>query len=173
MNERVYDGYLKVDRVDVDLGDGKLVKREVVRVRDAVAVLCYCPGTDKFLFTKQFRIGANAETFEVPAGCIDKGENPVDAAIRETKEETGREVLYIRKAGEFFLSPGYTTEKMYLYIACVGEDNLGQHLDGDEFLTIVEMSPRDLVKYTFKDIKTQYLVNSFALKQTPLISEEN
>lgn len=171
MTERVYDGYVKVDRVDVDLGDGKPVKREVVRVRNAVAVLCYCPGTDEFLFTKQFRIGANAETLEVPAGCIDGEEDPVMAAIREVQEETGRKVLMIRKVGEYFLSPGYTTEKMFLFSASVGEEDLGQHLDGDEFLTIVPMKPRDMLKYGFQDIKTQFLVNNFSVKNPSWFSE--
>lgn len=171
MTERVYDGYVKVDKVDVDLGNGKLIKREVVRVRDAVAVLCYCPANDQFLFTKQFRIGSNAETLEVPAGCIDEEEEPINAAIREVGEETGRKVLMIRKVGEFFLSPGYTTEKMHLFCAAVGEENIGQHLDGDEFLTIVPMGPKDIAKYQFKDMKTQYLVNNFVSRNPSWFTE--
>lgn len=171
MTERVYNGYVKVDRVDVDLGDGKTVKREVVRVRDAVAVLCYCPATDKFLFTKQFRIGSNTETLEVPAGCIDGDEGPMKAAFREVEEETGRKVLMIRKVGEFFLSPGYTTEKMHLFCAAVGEADLGQHLDGDEFLVIVPMNPKDIAKYQFKDMKTQYLVDNFISQNPSRFSE--
>jgi ADP-ribose pyrophosphatase len=113
------------------------------------------------LFTKQFRIGANAETLEVPAGCIDGNEEPMKAAVREVEEETGRKVVMIRKVGEFFLSPGYTTEKMHLFCAAVGETDLGQHLDGDEFLVIVPMSPKDITEYPFNDMKTKFLVDNF------------
>jgi ADP-ribose pyrophosphatase len=87
----------------------------------------------KILFVRQFRIGAEQELLELPAGLLEVGEDPQDCAARETREETGMAPGRLEKLGEFYMVPGYSTEKMQVYLASgLYESRLPA--DEDEFI---------------------------------------
>lgn len=87
---------------------------EIVEHKDAVAVLA--TREDKVLFVEQFRPAIQAVTLELPAGLIEPGENPVDAARRELMEEAGFDAE-MRELFSFYSSPGFTDEKITLFEA--------------------------------------------------------
>jgi len=75
---------------------------------------------------------------ELPAGSLDEGESPEACAARELREETGYAARKLEKVGEFFLAPGYSTEKMSVFIA---RELYAAPLqaDADEFLDLVRL----------------------------------
>lgn len=104
---------VKVDEVKTPKGD--LAIREVVVHRGAVGVL---PIVDnKILLVKQYRHAAGEILWEIPAGIFREGETPEECAIRELREETGLSPINLVKLGEIFVSPGCSTEKIYLFYA--------------------------------------------------------
>jgi len=88
------------------------------------------------LFVRQFRIGAEEELLELPAGLLETGETPQESAQREIQEECGMASTRIEYLGEFFMSPGYSTEKMRVFLATDLYDSR-LPADQDEFLTLV------------------------------------
>jgi ADP-ribose pyrophosphatase len=71
----------------------------------------------RILFVRQYRHATGKELLELPAGTIDEGELPEACAAREIREETGFAAGKLRKLGEFFLAPGYSTEYMVVFLA--------------------------------------------------------
>lgn len=113
----IYNGAILKLRVDdVKLADGKKTRREVVEHSDCVAVVAI-DADDNVLLVKQFRKPVEKELLEIPAGCIDPGEEAVTTVRREMREETGYRPEKIERLGGFYASPGYCTEYLYLYLA--------------------------------------------------------
>ncbi|WP_293179719.1 NUDIX hydrolase [Oceanithermus sp.] len=86
---------------------------EIVEHKDAVALLVQDPAKG-VLFVRQYRPAVRTHTLEIPAGLIEPGERPEEAALRELAEEVqlgGR----LEKLAEFYVSPGFTDEKTHLY----------------------------------------------------------
>lgn len=139
-SEEIYDGRIVKLRVDeVELPDGSFSKREIVTHQGAVAVLVIKDG--QMLFVKQYRIASQQLLTEIPAGILEIGEDPEDAAIRECQEEIGYRPLNLFKLGEFIPTPGYCTEKITLF--CATEliwDPLEE--DADEFIRVVKIPIR-------------------------------
>lgn len=119
MREVVFDGRI----VKLELLDGRY---EVVRHADSVAVLV-AEGR-KVLGVRQRRVAIGETTWEIPAGLVDPGEDPAQAAVRELAEEvglTGR----LTHITSFYVSPGFTDERLWLFAA----SDLKEHkLAGDE-----------------------------------------
>jgi ADP-ribose pyrophosphatase len=88
------------------------------------------------LFVRQYRHAVGKELLELPAGTLNKNEQPETCALREIREETGFATGNLVKLGEFWLAPGYSTEYMYVYLAT---DLHPDPLEGDEdeFITLV------------------------------------
>lgn len=127
----IYDGKilsLYVD--DVTLPDGKTSKRECVRHCGGASVLFIKDG--KIALVKQYRYLYGKEIYEVPAGKIDKNEDPAEAARRELREETGY-LADVKHLLKIYPSPGYTDEIINIYFAEGGE-YVGEKLDSGEFL---------------------------------------
>lgn len=139
----VYDGkILKVNVDKVRLGDGSLSTREEVVHNGGVGVLTVKDG--KVLLVKQFRYSYGEEVIEIPAGKLELAEDPLFAGIRELEEETGIKAKSLKKLGCIYPSPGYTNEKIYIFLCedfTVGE----QKLDEGEFLS-----------YYWQDLKLVY-----------------
>lgn len=113
----VYSGRavrLRVD--DIKLPDGRQTSREVVEHGDCVAVIPL-DADGNVLLVRQFRKPVEKDLLEIPAGCIDPGEEPVATVRREMREETGYLPRKIEKLGGFYASPGYCTEYLHLYLA--------------------------------------------------------
>lgn len=142
---RIFEGRVINLRVDtVSLPDGKEAEREIVEHNGGVAVLAF-DEDGKILTVKQYRIPYNEVTIEIPAGKLEIGENPEECGRRELHEETG----YIAKEMELLFtlypSPGYCSEKIYIYYA-KNTEKADQKLDEDEYLDVCRYSVNELYK---------------------------
>jgi ADP-ribose pyrophosphatase len=129
---------------------------------DAVAVLpVYRDG--RVVLIRQYRPVVNDYILEAPAGVIDKGETPEDAARRELEEETGLKAGELVYLGEGYTSPGYSTERLYLYMALDPEEG-SPHPEAHEIINLEMFNIGDLVLETYRggitDIKTIALIHS-------------
>lgn len=124
----IYDGrVVKVFKDSVELSTGQKSFREVVKHSGGVVILAV--KEDKILLVKQFRYPLREVMFELPAGKLEAGEDPFEAAKRELEEETGYCANKWTNLGYVYTSPGYSNEKLYLYKA---EDLEFTHCHPDE-----------------------------------------
>ncbi len=92
------------------------IKRSVVRHAGS-AVMMAMDDKKRILLVRQYRLPADKEMWELPAGKVDAGEKPLDAAKRELIEETGYKAKKWSKLVSFFASPGFVAEKMTIFLA--------------------------------------------------------
>ncbi len=137
-SQLIYDGrivhlYLET----VQLPNGKSAKREIVRHGGAVAIVPF-DAQGNVILVRQYRLAARRALLEIPAGTLEKDEDPYDCAIRELQEETGYKPGKLDKIGGIFVAPGYSTEFIHLYMATdLSASKLEQ--DEDEFLEVVHV----------------------------------
>ncbi|MEA5077964.1 MAG: NUDIX hydrolase [Anaerolineaceae bacterium] len=145
-----------VESVSVELPDQRVRHYDLIQIQDAVTIL---PIDDdgNVLFVKQFRIGANKMVLELPAGKIETGEEPLATAEREIREETGMAAKKMRPLGKFYVSPGYSTEFMYTFLA-TGLYTSPLDPDADEFINLVKIPLPEVMamlqKSEIEDAKT-------------------
>lgn len=134
----IFDGrivHLKVH--DVSLPDGSLSKRELIYHQGASAIVIL-DDENTVLMVRQYRIGAGKMSLEIPAGLLERDEDPEATAIRESREETGYRPQSVEKLGGVYAAPGYTTEYIHLYLARgYTHDPLPQ--DADEIIELVKL----------------------------------
>jgi ADP-ribose pyrophosphatase len=116
----------------VELSDGNRTEREVVVHPGAVALVPMVDD-DHVCLLRNFRHAIGRELIEVPAGTLDKGEDPAVTAARELREETGYTAERIVPLGCWYVSPGIMTEVMHLY-RCEGLTPGEMELEPDETL---------------------------------------
>jgi ADP-ribose pyrophosphatase len=92
------------------------IKRAIVRHPGSAVMLAADEG-ERILLVKQFRLPAGKDLWELPAGRIDPGETPLQAAKRELREETGFQAKKWSKLISCWASPGYVAEKMNIFLA--------------------------------------------------------
>jgi ADP-ribose pyrophosphatase len=124
---------LRVDTIEVS--DGTNVRREVIEHPGAV-VLVPVDADGRILWIRQYRYAVDRELLELPAGTLERGEDPDSCARRELAEETGFEPGRIEKLGEFFTAPGFCTEFMHAYAATSLRQASEQHADEDEEIEV-------------------------------------
>ena len=113
----VYDGkVMTVIRDDVEVSDGHKSFREVV-LHSGGVVIAAMKDDETILLVKQYRYPLKHVNIELPAGKLEKGENPDFAAKRELEEETGYQAKTWKSLGYINTTPGICTEKLYLYLA--------------------------------------------------------
>jgi len=95
---------------------GKIYEGIVFHFPKTVAILPEVK-KGKFALVFQYRFPPKKKIWEIPAGKLEEGEDPVEGAKRELLEETGYLAKNLKKIAEFFVSPGYSTEYMYLFFA--------------------------------------------------------
>ena len=143
-SEKIYQGKILSLRVDtIEMPNKKYSKREIVEHKPAVVIIGI--KGKKLLMVKQYRKAVNKTLLEVPAGLVEVTETPVQAAGRELEEETGYLCENPKYIMEFYTSPGYSDEKIDLFLA---EDlvKTEQHLDDGEFLEVEEIDIEELRK---------------------------
>jgi ADP-ribose pyrophosphatase len=109
---KVFD--LKVDHIEYDSGNTGI--REVA-VHPGGAAVVAVKDDGKIILVKQYRHPIQQAILELPAGKLDKGEDPQVCAIRELEEETGYKPGKIEKLGVISTSPGFCTEILHIYLA--------------------------------------------------------
>lgn len=166
--EKVFEGKiisLQVD--DVELPDGNMSKREIVKHPGAVAVIAITP-EEKILLVEQYRKPLDRSLLEIPAGKIEPNEDPEITAIRELEEETGYTTKGLQYITSFYTSPGFANEIIHIYYA----DQLQMlenpvNGDEDEFIEIHELSITEaealIQKKEICDAKTIYALTYLKL----------
>ena len=142
-SEQVFDGaLLKVWRDRVRLPDGGVSVREYVRHPGAVVVVAQL-ADGALLFERQFRYPLRSAFIELPAGKIDSGEDILDCARRELREETGYEAAEWRYVGVMHPCIGYSDERIEIFLA-KGLSYLGHQRDEGEFLELLTLTREEV-----------------------------
>ncbi len=116
-SETVFVGKRFVVRHDlVDLPNAGRFQREVIDHLDAVVIVAL-DEEHKVLLVNQFRAPLGRTNLELPAGTIEREEEPLACAQRELREETGYAAERFRPIGDFWTTPGFCTERMYAFLA--------------------------------------------------------
>ncbi|MGO9260861.1 MAG: NUDIX hydrolase [Bryobacteraceae bacterium] len=92
------------------------IKRSIVRHAGS-AVMMAVDDRKRVLLVRQYRLPAEGYLWELPAGRLDEGEKPMQAAKRELIEETGYRAKKWTRLASFFVSPGYVSERMTIFLA--------------------------------------------------------
>jgi len=157
---------------DVLLPDGSTAKREVVHHPGGVCIAAL-QGEDIYMIS-QYRYSYDEQLLELPAGKLEKGEDPYVCALRELREETGLQAKSLTFLGNTYPTVGYCDEIIRLFFADEFEEEVKeQHLDEDEFLNVVKMPFEKVYNMvldgTIKDGKTQVGI----LKIAALLQQKN
>lgn len=133
--ENLYRGFLGINRFHVRHslfagGNSPVIVRERVESFQAASVLLYDPVLDKVVMIEQFRIGAiddpgGAWILEVIGGVIERGETPEEVARREAMEEAGCRLERVETICNFMVSPGFSTERIFLFCGEVDASSAG------------------------------------------------
>ena len=143
-SEMIYDGkIIKVRKDQVRLPDGSIAMREIVTHYGGVCILVV--DGDYTYIVRQFRNPSGKVLVELPAGKLEKDEDPTAAAIREVSEEVGLIAKSIHSLGKVHSSPGFCSEVIYLYY-CDEFEKGDQHLDEDEYLRYEKISLKEFEK---------------------------
>ena len=173
----VFNDVLRIEKAEIQSGENKYSRLRVNR-QEAATVLLFNTETKKIILTKQFRYAISDRVkepvFELLAGKVDPDETPLQAAIRETEEEVGYKVKEknIQLLVSCFASPGYTSEKFYVYYATVDNSDKTSNGGGleheNEDIQIIEIDPEEfneiLISGKIEDSKT-YVAGLFMMQQ--------
>ncbi len=163
----------RVLRLEVDtvrLENEKLTTREVIRHNGAVAVI---PLTEdnKVIMVRQYRYPLERVTLEIPAGKLEKGEDPYSAVVRELQEETGAQAKEIQCLGKIHPSVAILDECITLYFAR-GLSFTNQSPDDDEFLLVEAIPLRELCDMVMEGKITDAKTQIAALKVAAILTKE-
>lgn len=155
--EEIFNGRILNVHVDtVTLPDGSLATREVADHPGGVAIIAL-DDENNVLMVEQHRYVFGEDVPEIPAGKLEKGEDPYLAALRELKEETGATPALFQPLGKLYPSPGCYGETLHLFLArnlTFGEAKP----DEDEFLRVervpLEVLLQRILKNEIADAKT-------------------
>ncbi len=161
----IYDGkILELHTDTVELENGNQALREVIIHHGGVGILPV-DENNNLLLVRQFRYPTGAELLEIPAGKMEKGEDPRRCGLRELEEEVGCHAGVFESMGCMWPTPAYDTELDHLFYA----EQLtpcSQHLLEDEFLDVVRL-PLDkaiemILNNEIPDAKTQLAILKYA-----------
>ena len=159
---------MTVETDSIMLPNGKPAYREIIRKHGGVCIL---PLTEdgEVIFVNQFRYPYAEVIKEIPAGKMEKGEDPLECGLRELSEETGYSADKVIPLGKFYPTPAIIDEVIYIYLA-LGLKKGEAHLDEDEFLTVEKIGLEEALQMVLNgeivDGKTQTaILKTWALKQ--------
>ncbi|MCC6327226.1 MAG: NUDIX hydrolase [Acidobacteria bacterium] len=142
--ERIYNGKVFDIRIDA-IREGNIeYKREIVVHKGSAVVIPVFPDGTVAL-VRQYRHAAGKYLLEICAGTLNAGEDPEIGARRELEEEIGVTAGKLEKLCEFYVSPGFLTEKMHLFLA-TDLTETAQNLGVDEILTVERYSLDNLLE---------------------------
>ena len=154
---RAYTGkvvHLAADTIT--LPNGKQALREYLEHPGAVAVLAFV-SKDKVVLVRQYRYPVGEVTYELPAGKIDAGEDPLNCVQRELREETGYTAKKVKKMLSFWPTAAFSNEVIHLYQAQCATQHASSP-DDDEFLEAVTIPFSTVLKWVqqgkIRDSKT-------------------
>jgi ADP-ribose pyrophosphatase len=157
MTRNIYTGKVVTLNIDtVTLPNGATIDLETIRHPGAAAVV---PVKDDgtVVLVRQFRHAAGGFIYEIPAGKLQPGEDPLHCASRELEEEVGYRAASFELLTSIFTAPGFADEVIHVYKA-TGLTKGRQQLDPDEVLDIIEMPLAEAVNKiedgTIRDAKT-------------------
>lgn len=164
-SKEIFNGrVIRVTLDKVQLEDGTTSTREVVHHHGGACVLPV-DADGNVTMVRQFRYALGEELWELPAGKLEAGEDPFEAAKRELSEECGLTADTYTELGVVYPTVGYDSERIYLW-AAEGLRTVGQHLDAGEFLDVVKMPFAQalglVMDGTIKDSKTQVALLKYA-----------
>jgi ADP-ribose pyrophosphatase len=114
---RIYDGRVLSVRVDdVELPNGHRSNFEIIEHAGGVCIIAQ-PQRETIVLVRQYRPAIAGYLLEVPAGKLERGEDPTECALRELREETGYRCERIRKTWSFYTAPGFCSELLHLFVA--------------------------------------------------------
>ena len=136
-SKKVFAGRVFDVTVDTVREHGEIYIREIVHHKGSAVILpAFDDGT--IALVRQYRHPAVKYLLELPAGTLNERERPEEGAARELEEELGMRAGRLEKLSEFFVSPGFCEEKMWLYLA-TDMTACEQKLEDDEFIEIVRV----------------------------------
>ena len=142
----VYSGKVISMRVDeIVLPQGGTATREVVEHAGAVVVAAV-DHQERVYLVRQYRHAIRGYLLELPAGCLEAGEEPLAGAMRELREEVGLEGRQWRALGSFYSSPGFANEVLHAFLARDLVETV-RDPDYDEDLTVVRRGVQDLLEH--------------------------
>ncbi|HSA61198.1 MAG TPA: NUDIX hydrolase [Nitrospiraceae bacterium] len=145
MTKNIYKGKVVTLNVDtVLLPNGLTVELETIRHPGAAAVVPM-KDSETVVLIRQFRHAAGGFIFEIPAGKLNPGEDPLSCASRELEEEVGYRASSFELLSSIFTAPGFADEVIHIYKA-TGLSKGRQQLDRDEVLDVIEMPLSEAVK---------------------------
>ncbi len=156
-SEKKFEGkIINVEVLDVELPDGKKGYREIVNHPGGVGIVALTD-ENKILMVRQFRKPIEKDIIEIPAGKLEKGEDPLVCGKRELEEETGYKAKEFVSLGYLYPSPGFANEVTHLYLAW-GLEKGRVNPDEDEYLDILEVPVQEvyslIMKNEINDAKT-------------------
>ncbi len=138
-SEKLFEGKIIDLRIEtVEMPDGKTAYRELVDHPGEVGILALTKDR-KIPMVKQYRKPIERAIWEIPAGKLEQGEDPMKCGIRELEEETGYKAEEIVPLGFLYPSPGFANEITYVFFA-KGLTRGEVHPDEDEFLDVEEFT---------------------------------
>ncbi len=153
----VYDGKIK----------GRKVRREIIEHRGASAMLAF-DEDKKLILVRQDRFPHGC-VLEIPAGTLEKNEEPVKCAFRELEEETGYRAKKMTPLITFYPSIGYNSEIIHCFLASGVKKGAGLRLDEDEILSVEKMDFKKVLGMIktgkIQDSKTVCAVLAYASKK--------
>jgi ADP-ribose pyrophosphatase len=165
-SEYKYNGRIINTRVDtVLLPDGRQSKREIIEHSGGVGVIAVTE-EGKIALVRQYRHPYGEIIYEIPAGKLEKGEQPLECGKRELEEETGFTADNWQSLGQIYPSPGYCAEVIHIFLATglhKGESapDDGEFLESDT--VSLETAVQMVLENRISDAKTQIAVLKAAL----------
>lgn len=158
-----YGKLVQLKVLKVKLPNKKYTQREIISHPGAVAIVPILP-KNRIVLVRQYRKAVEKHLLEIPAGTLNKTETPLCCAKRELIEETGYKARSLKKIMDFYPSPGYCNERIYIFKAS-GLIKVESCQEPDEFIKTIILSLTKIKKLIqqgeIKDAKTLIALSYF------------